>query len=91
MTKPTATESQISTERAASRYAWRYLGTGQSLHALVDPDGWDAMCGAHPVEFTSRSLPMEWFGTNDQAEYDRADSLPKCGRCLQRIRARVIS
>lgn len=38
-----------------------------------------ALCHAHP------RWPDNWFGTGNQDEIDKAEALPLCARCLERL------
>lgn len=62
---------------------WRYLPGGTVVHA-VGPDhrhatglNADAECGYGPWD------PCDWRGTGSQSEYETADRLPPCTRCLR--------
>lgn len=71
---------------AEQHYAWRYLApAGRRVHALRI-DQWTgtghlatAQCG---IGVWRSEL---WHGTGSQIEYERAATLPKCQRCLERI------
>lgn len=58
-------------------FEWRFTIGGRVLHALRDTSKRQAICGLglHRSE--------DWMGTGSQAEYERAERLPLCKRCLQ--------
>lgn len=64
-----------------SIYQWRYVPTGEELHALRTADN---LCGHSSVAECGRAqwTCWAWHGTGSQNEYERAASLPKCPRCL---------
>lgn len=60
-----------------------YLPFGKVAHFArwstmggVDKSG---LCHAHP------RWPWTWYGTGNQAEIDKAESLPLCSHCLKRL------
>ena len=63
---------------------WSYLRTGSVVHAR-QPLGstgvlsYTAVCGTSPTWFDF------WYGTGTQSEYERADRMPPCWRCLTRL------
>jgi hypothetical protein len=61
---------------------WRYLRRSRVVHAIgynsLTPAA-TARCGLSPWD------PSDWLGTGTQIEYETADALPPCRRCLSRI------
>ncbi len=58
---------------------WRYLPRGSVKHALARADDAEAACGIY-------TLPAsDWRGTGNQREYETAESLRPCMRCLRKI------
>lgn len=59
---------------------WRYLRRGKVKHAVGQKaDGWVervAECGV------GIDLFEDWFGTGTQDEYEKAEQLPACRRCV---------
>lgn len=61
---------------------WRYLRRGKHLHLVLS--GTSTHCGAACGAMPSWAPGEGWLGTGNQEEYERAATLPKCKRCLQR-------
>lgn len=66
------------TDKWRSLSNWRYLATGKVVHALNRTHDRGAVCGVD-------AWPSEWLGTGNQREYERADDLPLCRRCLRKL------
>lgn len=65
-------------------YERRYLSQGHVAHlvsvvGLYDMETKPAECGLSP------GWPFGWHGTGSQAEYDHAELLPLCRRCLGQL------
>lgn len=65
-----------------SEWEWHYLLTGTRTHARYRRStgaglDYEARCGAAPQYFS------DWYGTGSQAEYERAEALPRCARCVK--------
>lgn len=54
---------------------WRYLPHGRVTHAIAPWMDGVARCGV-------ATAPDEWRGTGTQDEYERAEQLPRCRRCV---------
>lgn len=65
---------------------WRYR-TGSTMAHAIQPDEMRraAKCGIETREW------FDWLGTGNQAEYERAASLPRCQRCLAALAAEDLS
>lgn len=57
-------------------YELLYLRRGRVAHCVLRNGTYpDAVCGVGP------QWPSDWYGTGTQAEYERAERLPRCQRC----------
>lgn len=63
---------------------WRYLHGGEATHALSYSAAAIGRCGIGPDPLGAHP---DWYGTGNQAEYERAAQLPRCRRCLQLLGA----
>jgi hypothetical protein len=59
---------------------WRYLPGRGVIHALNRSFGWGSLCGVTPSWFRPVS---DWRGTGTQEEYETAEQLPRCKRCVR--------
>lgn len=62
-------------------FKWLYLANGKVTHAhKIDPmyrPVIAAECGVSTYTW--------WYGTGRQSEYEKAESLPKCARCVKLV------
>ena len=62
-------------------FVWLYLAKGKVLHAHALDRQYKitAECGVSTYTY--------WYGTGRQSEYDKAESLPKCAKCVKLVGA----
>lgn len=58
---------------------WRYLMTGNTVHALASSGDRVAVCGRACAWFD------HWRGTGNQDEYEHAATLRECKRCVAKV------